>query len=99
MKTITIYQRRILERTKYRAFRYKEIMQFTVLVAGKEVSTNHYQKITNPKLKIPFEKTFESRKRNDLIAFASSLTKKYDDQCLSSVIMSLLDGKNPHSFY
>ena len=99
MKTITIYQRKILERTKDRDFRYKEIMQFTVLVSGEEISSNHYQKITNQKLKVPFVKTFESRKRNELIAFASSLTKKYDDQCLSSVIMSLLDGKKPQSLY
>ena len=51
MKTITIYSRKVLERTGFRQYPYKEVKQVTIDYDGKRYE-NHSEKIDNPRLKL-----------------------------------------------
>ena len=68
MNTLTIYKRTILERTGFKKYPYKEVEQISIFYNGKEIK-NHDEKIDNPRLKVKFEKIFESRNEKEFESF------------------------------
>lgn len=72
MKTLTIYTRKVLERTGYRKYPYKEVEQISIFYDGKETK-NHYEEITNPRLKIKFNKALETRSLKKIETYLSTL--------------------------
>lgn len=77
MKKITIFERSVLERTRFKKWRYKEITQYTILFDNKIIQ-NHDININNKNLKVKFSKILETSKKNELIAFYESIQKKRD---------------------
>lgn len=75
MKTITIYERTILERTVYRKYPYKEVTQISIFYDNKEYK-NHGEKIDNLRLKIPFKKVFETNIKASVNHYVGELGRK-----------------------
>ena len=88
MKAITIYKRKILERTGFRKYPYKEITQFTILYNGEEIK-NHYEKIDNPRLKVKFEKVLETRSKKELENFVSKLGRTDTEKWLKEQLETI----------
>lgn len=88
MKKITIYKRKILERTGFRKYPYKEITQFTILYNGEEIK-NHYEKIDNPRLKIKFEKVLETRSKKELENFILKLGRTDTEKWLKEQLETI----------
>lgn len=89
MKTLKIYSRKILERTGYRKYPYKEVEQ-VVICYGKENYSNCYEKIDNPKLKIKFEIEFESRSRKEIEKYIAKLSRTSSDNFKKETINKIL---------
>lgn len=85
MKTLSIYQRTVLERTQYRKCRYKQVEEVIISYNGKEYK-NCYTDLNNPKLKIKFNKVFESRSKKELEKYLSKLGKTESDKFIKSTI-------------
>lgn len=88
MKKITIYKRKILERTGFRKYPYKEITQFTILYNGEEIK-NHYEKIDNPRLKVKFEKVLETRSKKELENFILKLGRTDTEKWLKEQLETI----------
>ena len=85
MKTLTIYQRTVLERTQYRKWRYKQVEEVIISYDSKEYK-NCYTDLNNQKLKIKFNKVFESRSKKELDKYLSKLGKTESDKFIKSTI-------------
>lgn len=85
MKTLSIYQRTVLERTQYRKWRYKQVEEVIISYDGKEYK-NCYTDLNNPKLKIKFNKVFESRSIKELEKYLSKLGKTDSDKFIKNTI-------------
>ena len=88
MKKITIYKRKILERTGFRKYPYKEITQFTILYNGEEIK-NHYEKIDNPRLKVKFEKVLETRSKKEFENFILKLGRTDTEKWLKEQLETI----------
>lgn len=98
MKRIKIYKRSILERTGFKKWPYKEVEEISIFHDKCEYS-NHSQKINNPRLKVPFIKVFDTRKRKDVEIFISRLGRSESDSFLKEklkFILDILDGGSDH---
>lgn len=89
MKRITIYKREVLERTGFRKYPYKDVTQYIIFYGGKKVLANCSESIENPRLKIKFNKFYESRSWIKLNLLRNSLAKKRDNA--SRELVSLLN--------
>lgn len=89
MKNIKVYKRSVLERTKFKKWRYKEVEEISIFHDGVEYS-NHLQNINNPRLKVPFIKVLDTRKRKDIEILISRLGRKESDLFLKSELNKIL---------
>ena len=72
MKNIKVYKRSVLERTGFKKWPYKEVEEISIFYDGVEYS-NHLQNINNPRLKNPFIKVLDTRKKKDVENLISRL--------------------------
>lgn len=91
MKTITIYSRKVLERTRFRDYRYKEVKQVTILYDGQEFR-NHSEKLDNPRLKTKFNIELQTRSKKGLDAYIDKLGRSNADKWTKNLITRLMDG-------
>lgn len=89
MKTITIYERTILERTGYRKYPYKEVTQISIFYDNKEYK-NHYERIDNSRLKIPFKKVFETNIKSSVKHYVGELGRKEHELFEKDIINKIL---------
>lgn len=92
MKTVKVYSRVVLERTRYVKYRFRETEEISILYEGKEIS-NHYGSYDNPKLRIPFKKVLDTRSRKEVEAFIKTLGRTDDDKWLKSELNKILERK------
>lgn len=92
MKTITIYKRTILERTKFKKWRYKEIDQVSIIYEGKE-RKNHDQTIANKRLQKPFEIILNTRKKEELKKYFNGLGWSDVDKWQKSILKEILENE------
>lgn len=88
MRTLTIYKRTILERTRYKSHRYKECEQTTIVFGG-QTYRNHDVDIDNPRLRVKFQPVFETNNEDDVIEYINNLGKK--DKWEKGVLEQILD--------
>ena len=98
MKQVTIYRRDILERTGFVNHPYKEVTQW-IVTYGKnlEFKNGHSEKLDNPRLKVKFQKRFETRKRKAVENLALSLGRSEADKWLKERLQWLLGLENERS--
>lgn len=89
MKTIKIYKRTITEKTGYSKFPYKQIEQITILYNNIKTS-NHYENIDNPRLKVKFELILNTRKKSDLKGFIDRLGRSDNDKWQKQILSEIL---------
>ena len=90
MKTITIYSRKVLERTGYRQYPYKEVKQVTIIYDGKEYK-NHTEKLDNPRLKIKFNVELQTRSKKVLEGYINSLSRTNTDKWIRDQLNSIME--------
>ena len=90
MKTLTIYKRTITERTQYRAYRFKEVDQVTIIYGGKTYQ-NHTEDIANPRLRVKFEKVLTTRRKDTLQSYINTLGRSNSDKWQKSTL-EILEG-------
>ena len=93
MKTLTVYRRKVTERTQFRKYRFKEVEQITILFDGKEYS-NHSEDIENKRLRIPFAKVLETRSNKATLEYLKGLGRTSGDQFQKETINRLIEGLN-----
>lgn len=89
MKTIKIYKRTITEKTGYSKFPYKQVEQITILYNNIKTS-NHYENIDNPRLKVKFELILNTRKKSDLKGFIDRLGRSDNDKWQKQILSKIL---------
>ncbi len=95
MKQVTIWRRDILERTGFINHPYKEVTQYIVTYGKNLVFKNgHREKTDNPKLKVKFQKRFETRKRKAVENLVQSLGRSEADKWLRERLRMLLELEN-----
>ena len=98
MKQVVIYRRDILERTGFINHPYKEVTQFIVTYGKNLVFKNgHNEKLDNPRLKVKFQKRFETRKRKAVENLIQSLGRSESDKWLKERLGLLLEQENERS--
>ena len=90
MKTLTIYKRTITERTQYRQYRFKETEQVTI-VYGDKFYQNHNEDITNPRLRVKFQKVLTTRRKDTMQSYINTLGRSNADKWQKS-ILEILEG-------
>lgn len=75
MKTLTIYQRTILERTGYRKHPYAEKTETLIYYATRRTPSMDY-----PNYRVQFHKVFESRSLKSLEAFLDKIPNRTNAQ-------------------
>ncbi len=98
MKQVTIWRRDILERTGFINHPYKEVTQF-IVTYGKnlEFKNGHREKLDNPRLKVKFQKRFETRKKKAVENLAQSLGRSDADKWLRERLQCLLGLESARS--
>lgn len=98
MKQVTIWRRDILERTGFINHPYKEVTQY-IVTYGKslEFKNGHNEKLDNPRLKVKFQKRFETRKRKAVENLVLSLGRSETDKWLKERLGLFLEQENERS--
>lgn len=91
MRTLTIYKRTVLERTRYKKYRYKECEQTTIIFGGK-VYRNHDVDMDNPRLKVKFDVVLETNNEETVERYIESLGNSMNDKWEKGVLRQILDG-------
>lgn len=91
MKKITIYKRTILERTRFKKWRYKEVDQVSIFYDGKEYK-NHDQTIDNKRLQKPFDIVLNTRKKEELKKYIDNMNRTESDTWQKSVLSDLINN-------
>lgn len=86
MKRVTIWKREVLERTGFRKYPFKKVVQYVVEFDSNGYDNGHGVDIDDPKLKIRFDKVFETRSKKELSSFKDNLSKTDADKWLKSII-------------
>lgn len=76
MRTLTIYKREVEERT---GFNFKLISQFVIYYGGKQILSNCHVNIDDPRLRVKFEKVYESRSFVKFNLLLNDLFKRKDN--------------------
>lgn len=98
MRTLAIYKRTILERTRYKSHRYKECEQTTIVFGG-QTYRNHDVDIDNPRLRVKFRPVFETNNEDDVIEYINNLGKKDKwEKGVLEQIMDDIDKAEPTSY-
>lgn len=90
MKAITIWSRRVLERTGFRKYPFKEVTQYTIEQDGKLIS-NHDVDIYNKRLKVNFTKDFTTRGKGILKDYINHLGRSDADKWMKEQITKILE--------
>lgn len=91
MKTIKIYEREILERTRFREYRYKQVKQVIILYNNIYYNNDHYQELNNPRLKIPFKEVLNTRSTKKAQDYINMLGKSDADKWIKETLKKLLN--------
>lgn len=90
MKTITIYSRKALQRTGFRAYPYKEVKQVSIFYGNKEYK-NHSEKIDNPRLKVKFNVELQTRSKKVLQGYINSLSRTNTDKWIKEQLNNIME--------
>ena len=90
MKTITIYTRKVLQRTGFRQYPYKEAKQVSIIYDGK-LYENHSEKIDNPRLKIKFNVELQTRSKKVLEAYINGLSRTNTDKWIKEQLNNIME--------
>lgn len=90
MKQITIYTRKVLQRTGYRQYPYKEVKQVSIFYGGEEIK-NHSEKIDNARLKIKFNVELQTRSKKVLEDYINSLSRTNADKWIIEQLNSIME--------
>lgn len=92
MKQITIYTRKVLQRTGFRAYPYKEAKQVSIIYGGK-LYENHSEKIDNPRLKIKFNVDLQTRSKKTLQGYINSLSRTNTDKWIKEQLSNIMEAE------
>lgn len=90
MKQLTIYSRKVLQRTGFRAYPYKEVKQVSIIYDGNE-HKNHSEKIDNARLKIKFTVELQTRNKKELEAYINSLSRTNADKWIKDQLSKIME--------
>ena len=88
MKTLSIYTRKISERTGYKKHSYKEVKQVIIQYDGRSYS-NCEEKLDNPRLKIKFNLDLKTRSIKKIKEYLKSLGMTDSDKFIRKTIESV----------
>lgn len=90
MKTITIYTRKVLQRTGFRAYPYKEVKQVSIVYDGEEIK-NHGEKIDNARLKVKFNVELQTRSKKELETYINGLSRTNTDKWIRDQLNKIME--------
>ena len=90
MKTVTIYYRKILERTGFRQYPYKEVKQVSIIYNGNEYK-NHNEKIDNARLKVKFNVELQTRSKKALETYINKLSRTNADKWTKDHLSKIME--------
>ena len=91
MKTITIYTRKVLQRTGFRQYPYKEVKQVSIFYNGEEIK-NHWEKIDNKRLKVKFNIELQTRSKKELETYISKLSRTNADKWTKEQLSKIMEA-------
>lgn len=91
MKTLTIYEREILERTGFRdrRYRFKNVTQYSIYYDG-SLYTNHDEYIDNPRLQIKFKMILQTRSKKAVNEFIAGLGRTNTDKSIKEILNNII---------
>ena len=90
MKQITIYTRKVLQRTGFRAYPYKEVKQVSIIYDGK-LYENHGEKVDNPRLKVKFNVELQTRSKKALETYINKLSRTNTDKWIRDQLNKIME--------
>lgn len=79
MRTLTIYKREVFQRTGFKKYPYKKVGQFVIYYGGSRLLSNCAVKVDDEKLKVKFNKIYESRSFIKFNLLLNDLFKRRDN--------------------
>lgn len=92
MKQLTIYSRKVLQRTGFRAYPYKEVKQVSIFYDGK-LYENHSEKIDNAHLKIKFNVELQTRSKKALQGYINGLSRTNTDKWIKEQLSKIMEAE------
>ena len=92
MKQLTIYSRKVLQRTGFRQYPYKEVKQVSIFYDGNEYK-NHGEKIDNARLKVKFNIELQTRSKKALETYINKLSRTNTDKWIKEELSKLLEAE------
>ena len=86
MKRVTILRREVLERTGFKKYPFKKVVQYVVEFDSHTYDNGHGVGVDNFRLRTRFERVFETRSKKELRKFKDNLSKTDADKWLKSII-------------
>lgn len=90
MKQITIYTRKVLQRTGFRQYPYKEVKQVSIIYNGK-MYENHSEKIDNTRLKVKFNVELQTRSKKAIQGYINSLSRTNADKWIREQLNIIME--------
>ena len=91
MKQIIIYSRKVMQRTGFRQYPYKEVKQVSIVYGGEEIK-NHWEKIDNKRLKVKFNVELQTRSKKALQGYINSLRRTDVDKWIKEELTKILEA-------
>ena len=91
MKKLTIYKRTISVRTGFRKYPFKDEIEYILFYGGEKVWSNTNKDIDDPRLRVKFDKVFESQSRSKANEFIKTLSKCFADKQVKTAILLVLE--------
>ena len=91
MKQIIIYSRKVMQRTGFRQYPYKEVKQVSIIYDGEEIK-NHWEKIDNKRLKVKFNVELQTRSKKVLQGYINSLRRTDADKWTKEELTKILEA-------
>lgn len=90
MKQITIYTRKVLQRTGFKQYPYKEVKQVSIIYDGNEYK-NHSENIDNTRLKVKFTIELQTRSKKVLQGYINSLSRTNTDKWIKEQLNGIME--------
>ena len=95
MKNLTIYSRTVVQRTRFKKYRYKEVRQVVVCYDGNQYR-NCRQLYDDIRLRKPFQVELQTRSKETLEAYIKRLGRSDVDKWLKGILSNIVDKEDNH---
>lgn len=91
MKKLIIFKRTVSVRTGFRKYPFKDATEYIVVYGKEKIWTNTNKKLNDPRLRVKFDKVFESQSQSKTKEYITKLSACFADKQLKAALLLLME--------